>query len=87
MTVQPVETVEEIIEEDKDNDDLTHRVCPNCEIADQGKGIPPGALCGKRKYGWITAINSGPARQCIVCEELKPAGCPKCGFQWPRTNL
>lgn len=83
MTIQPTETTDTLDQDTGDEDTLTHRVCPPCELRDKEKGIPPAALCGKRKYGWRFVLNDTPQERCVVCQEMMPAGCPRCGFRWP----
>jgi len=73
--------VEEVVERGSDcGQQLGHWMCANCN------NLPPGvaptlgvvylALCGIRKEYNGPAWSALP---CVVCTELRPKPCPRCG--------
>lgn len=63
-------------------DHLIHLVCPQCNPS--VAGVVTGrvtALCGSSDDRGGRQVPPDPARSCVVCRDLRPHGCPKCGLR------
>lgn len=62
-----------------EGDQLIHAVCPRCHpLAASGGACT--SLCGYSDTEGHR-VDYDPTRACIVCVELRPAGCPTCGLR------